>query len=276
MAHRKAEAGKWRKRFLSAMARTANAGLSAQMAGVDRTTAFALRQRDAAFAADWVRARDWGRARVRAEGRPVHPAGRPRQARAGEAPPDPRALIVRHSKREGAQIVRAGEGRWSPAVEADFFAWLAAGFGVNHAATQIGFSTTALYQRRLKDPEFARRWAAMREEGLARNDELLIDSVPRTLDPEVIAAAEGLPRPTIAEAIQIQRLYRRDGEPGGRGRHRRWPQPARPFEYYRESIARKLDAITGARDSERLESGWLRDEDGNWIPPGWVRKDEAA
>jgi hypothetical protein len=27
---------------------------------------------------------------------------------------------------------------------------------------------------------------------------------------------------------------------------------------------------------EKLASGWSQDEDGNWIPPGWVRKDEAA
>lgn len=276
MAHRKGQAGKWRKRFLGAMARTANAGLSAQMAGVDRTTAFALRQRDPAFAAAWVRARDWGRARVKVEGRPAFACGRPRQARPGEAPADARALIVRLSKREGSQIVRAGEGRWSPAVEADFFAWLAAGFGVNHAARQIGFSTTALYQRRLRDPDFAARWAKIREEGLARNDELLIDSVPRTLDPEVMAAAEDLPRPTIAEAIQIQRLYRGDGEQGRRGRRGGWPKPPPSFDEVRGNILKKLSAITGFRDAERLASGWVQDEAGNWIPPGWVRKGEAT
>src|SRR5687768_13249759 len=149
MAHKAAEAGKWRKRFLSAMARTANARLAAQMAGVDHSTAYQLRERDPGFARDWVRARDWGRARVKAEGRPVHACGRPRAARAGEAPEDMRALVVRRSKREGVQIVRAGEGRWTPEAEADFFAWLAAGFGVNHAARQIGFSTVALYRRRM-------------------------------------------------------------------------------------------------------------------------------
>lgn len=275
MAHKKEQAGKWRKRFLGAMARTANAGLSAQMAGVDRTTAFGLRKRDPGFAADWVRARDWGRARAKAEGRPVFPSGRPQRARAGEAPPDPRALIVRLSKREGSQIVRAGEGRWSPAVEADFFAWLAAGFGVNHAARQIGFSTTALYRRRLQDPDFAARWAKVREEGLGRNDGLLIDSVPRTLDPDVIAAAEGLPSPTIAEAIQIQRLYRRDGEEGGRGGRSGWSGRRRSLEEVHDSILHKLSAIARVRDVEKLAEGWVRDEAGNWIPPGWERKDAA-
>jgi Ni/Co efflux regulator RcnB len=275
MAHRKEVAGKWRKRFLGAMARTANAGLSAQMAGVDRTTAFALRKRDPGFAADWVRARDWGRARAKAEGRPVFDCGRPRQPRRGGAPADARELIVRLSKREGAQIVRAGEGRWSPAVEADFFAWLTAGFGVNHAARQIGFSTNALYRRRLNDPDFAARWAKVREEGLGRNDELLIDAVPRTLDPEVMAAAADLPRPTIAEAIQIQKLYRSDGEGGAvRGRSA-WPARPRSLAEVHESILSKLSAIARVRDAGRLAEGWVRDEEGNWIPPGWARKDAA-
>jgi len=275
MAHKAKAAGKWRRRFLAALARTANAGLSARMAGVDRTTAFALRRRDPGFAADWVRARDWGRARVKAEGRPVFGCGRPRQARPGEAPADARALLVRRSKREGAQIVRAGEGRWSPAAEAEFFAWLAAGFGVSHAARQIGFSTQALYRRRLGDPDFAERWAKMREAGLERNDGLLIDSVPQALDPDVIAAAAGdLPRPTIAEAIQIQRLYRRDEEGGARGRSG-WPARPRSLGEVHESILGKLSTIAQARDAEKVAQGRVRDEEDNWIPPGWVRKDAA-
>ncbi len=277
MAHKKELAGKWRKRFLSAMARTANAELSAQMAGVDRTTAFGLRQRDPGFARDWARARDWGRARVEAEGRPVHACGRPRAARAGEAPQDSRSLVVRHSKREGAQIVRAGEGRWTAEAETEFFAWLAAGFGVNHAARQIGFSTKALYQRRLKDADFAGRWASMREAGLARNDELLIDSVPRALDPDVVAAAaEDLPRPTIAEAIRIQRLYRAPPSARSGAKEEKQEPPRRSGEEIFDTLSLRLRELQEQKAAGRLAEGWVRDEDGNWIPPGWVRKDEAA
>ena len=112
MAHRKDVAGKWRKRFLAAMARTANAGLSARMAGVDRTTAFALRKRDPGFASAWIRARDWGRARVKAQGRPVFAGGRPRSAGPDETL-DPRPLrCVRRRQREGAR----SSGRGRPAV----------------------------------------------------------------------------------------------------------------------------------------------------------------
>lgn len=272
MAHRKAIAGKWRRRFLSALARTANARLAAQMAGVDHTTAYQLRQRDPAFAAAWIRARDWGRARVKAEGRPVFAGGRPRPARAGEAPPDPRALVVRCSKREGVQVVRAGEGRWTPEAEETFFAWLGAGWGVRRAAKEAGFSTQAIYARRRLNPDFAERWAEAKGDGLERNDLLLIDSVQWTLDPEAVEAAEDLPRPTIAEAIRIQTLYRQGGSPGSGGGGRAWPARPRSLDEVRESILTKLSALARRRDSERLDEGWTQDEAGNWIPPGWVRK----
>jgi hypothetical protein len=243
--------GAWRSKFLSVLARTANARLSAESAGVDHTTAYQLRDRDPGFAAAWVRARAWGRARVKAEGRAVHACGRPRGS--GRGPPeDARALIVRRSKREGAQIVRAGEGRWSPAIEEDFFAWLVAGFGVRHSARAVGFSTVALYKRRAREPAFAARWDLAREEGKVRNDGLLIDAVPLALDPEVIEAAEDLPRPTIAEAIRIVGLYRREGRSGRRGRSHGPPEPR--IEEVRDEVLRRLRAIRAHRAEREGES----------------------
>jgi hypothetical protein len=272
MAHRKAIAGRWRRKFLSALARTANARLAAEMAGVDHTTAYQLRQRDPGFAAAWVRALAWGRARVRAQGRPVFANGRPRQARPGEAPPDPRPLTVRLSKREGSQIVRTGEGRWSPQSEERFFAWLGAGHGVRRAAKEAGFSTSAVYARRRLHPDFAARWTEAKSDGLERNDLLLIDSVQWTLDPEAVEAADTVPRPTIAEAIRIQRLYRSaEGEADGR-RGGSWPARPRSLAEVHDSILTKLSAIARVRDKQKLAEGWIQDEAGNWIPPGWVRK----
>ncbi|HEX6374335.1 MAG TPA: hypothetical protein VFZ91_01295 [Allosphingosinicella sp.] len=269
MAHRKRVAGRWRKRFLSALARTANARLAADMAGVDHSTAYSLRERDAGFAAAWVRARDWGRARVKAEGRPAYAGGRPRPAgRIGEAR-DPRPLKERRSRHGGTQIVRCGEGRMSPETDRIFFAHLAAGQGVRRSAAAAGFSTTALYNRRMTDPHFEAQWAAARDQCVARNDMLLIDAVPRTLDPEITEAAEGLPKPTIAEAIQIQRLYRpRDGEAGRRGRG----VPQRSAEEAIQSILTKIEAIERHEAPQKLAEGWTQDETGHWIPPGWVRK----
>jgi hypothetical protein len=272
MAHKKKYAGRWRRRFLSALARTANARLAAEMSGVDHTTAYQLRGRDPGFAADWLRARGWGRARVKAEGRPVFPGGRPRPARPGEAPPDPRPLIVRRSKREGSQIVRAGEGRWSPESEEDFFAYLVAGFGVRYSARAVGFSTVALYKRRAADPDFKARWDGAREEGRARNDALMIDAVPLALDPAVIEAAEDLPRPTIAEAIQIVRMYQPPPQGAAERRRLGSEPPRRSAKEIFDELAARVAEVKQEEAQKRLAQGWTQDEAGNWIPPGWVRK----
>ena len=269
MAKTTKKAAKWRRAFLSALARTANARLAAAMAGVDHATVYLLRQRDPGFAAAWPRARDWGRARVKAEGRPVHSNGRPQAAPRG-GPPDPRALVLRRSKREGAQIVRAGEGRWTPEAEGVFLDHLAAGFGVRYSAAAAGFSTTAVYARRRLSPDFGERWTEAKAHGIERNDMLLIDSVQWTLDPEAVEAAQHLPRPTIAEAIQIQRLYRPGGEEGG-GRRGRWTPRPRSLDEVRDSILTKLEAIGRHREREQLAEGWSKAEDGTMIPPGWVR-----
>jgi hypothetical protein len=282
MAHQKGQAGKWRRRFLGAMARTANAGLSAQMAGVDRTTAFALRQRDPGFARDWIRARDWGRARVKAQGQPVHPGGRPRSAGPAEEL-DPRPLKARRCRHGGTEVVRCGEGRMSPESDRIFFSHLAAGYGLRRSAAKAGFSKQALYARRTIDPEFEAQWEAAKAQCLARNDMLLIDSVPRTLDPETADAAEDLPRPTIAEVIRITRMYRSaPGAGSGRGAGRAAgpaaaaEPPVPDAKHIFDELSERVREIKLAQAKGKLAEGWTQDEWENWIPPGWVRKDEAA
>lgn len=272
---RKKRAGAgWRKRFLGAMARTANAKLSARMAGVDFTTAYQLRKRDAGFAAAWVRARDWGRARVEAEGRAVFACGRPRRARPAEMA-EIGELRVCHNKREGSQKVRVGDGRWTQEAEDSFLEWLAAGHGIRRSAERAGFSYNAVWARRRLHADFAERWDQAKAQGSERNDFLLLDSVQWTLDPEAVEAAEQLPRPTIAEAIRIQRMFRAGGQSGGGGgphRRRGRGPPEKTFEQSMKSILDKIEAIERHEEPEKLAAGWTRDKAGNWIPPGWVRK----
>jgi hypothetical protein len=89
---------------------------------------------------------------------------------------------------------------------------------------------------------------------------------------EVIAAAAGdLPRPTIAEAIQIQKLYRARDGPNGAPLPE--PPPRSDEKELAEAILTKLDMLERRRSAKRLAEGWIRDPEGNWIPPGWVRKD---
>jgi hypothetical protein len=278
---RKKRAGAgWRRRFLAGLARTANARLAAEMAGVDHTSAYQLRERDPGFAAAWLRARDWGRARVAAEGRPAHPGGRPSDSRkeealtaspVPEAPPPAPALVVRPSRREGGQVVRAGEGRWTQAAEELFLAELAATANVRAAARAADFSTTAVYARRMRDPGFAARWDEARAQGEARIDLHLIHAVDRALDPETVAAADARPAPSIAEAIQIARMFRSAGRGGGSARAGAAAPRPRAAEEARATILARIAALERHRGRERIAQGWVRDEAGNWIPPGWVR-----
>jgi hypothetical protein len=252
------------------MARTANAKLSATMAGVDRSTPFELRKRDPVFAAAWVRARAWGRARVKAAGQAVHACGRPRRAPPAEAL-DPRPLKERRSRHGGTEIVRCGEDQMSPETDRIFFANLAAGHGIRRSAAAAGFSTTALYNRRMIDPQFQSQWLAARDQCLARNDMLLIDCVPRTLDPQASEAADDLPRPTIAEAIRITRLYRPPASAREAARRAAEPEPRISAKEVFDALSERLAEIERDGAQAKLDQGWIEDEEGNWIPPGWTK-----
>lgn len=95
----------------------------------------------------------------------------------------------------------------------------------------------------------------------------------RRLRPRVgfaVEAAEALPRPTISEAIRIQRLYR----PPAGARDRPGPEPERPRRDVNELIdliGARLAEIEQEQAQAKIDSGWVQDETGYWIPPGWVR-----
>lgn len=44
-------------------------------------------------------------------------------------------------------------------------------------------------------------------------------------------------------------------------------------EEVKQSILTKIEAIKRHREPERLAQGWIRLDDGHWIPPGWARVD---
>lgn len=88
--------------------------------------------------------------------------------------------------------------------------------------------------------------------------------------------ARSLAEQTIAEAIRIARLYRTPAErsaPGPKKEER--PPPVDAGRIFDELSAR-VEEIKREGAGAKLASGWAQDEDGNWIPPGWVRRDGAA
>jgi hypothetical protein len=125
-----------------------------------------------------------------------------------------------------------------------FLGYLEAGHGIGRSARLTGFSATAFYNRRNNDPRLAEGWELAKAGGVARNEALLIDAVPRALDPAEAGEAKDLPAPSFAEAIRIVALFR--AKEGG-ARRRRWEVEAPPIEQVRDEVLRRLAAMRAHR-----------------------------
>lgn len=205
----------WRRAFLRELARGGSVALAAETVGIDRSSAYQARRRNAAFAASWERALAAARAGLAVAVSPgANGAGgsgddgsgcraRPySESRASEHPlphaggESARAVLtarkaprlrsgecVRASKAGRPCVVRAGPGRWSVAGERAFLAVLAATANVRAAARAAGVSTQAAYRRRRQWPGFAAAWDEAKAEGWERLELLLIHAATTTLDP---------------------------------------------------------------------------------------------
>jgi hypothetical protein len=241
---------------------------------VDKGTAYTLRRRDWGFAHEWRWAKLFADGRVGAafaegplhrlrrspspanagEGKGVRHCSHARSVAAGSAQDEREEsgsrLVLRFNKREGAQLVRVGAGRWSNLTEARFTSALEATGNVRAAAAAAGVTTTALYNRRKRYPLLEAQWAAAREAGCRTVSLMLIDAAEAALDPDLDAAALGLPEVSVTEALAILRLHRFE-EPGApthagersASRARRQAIEDMPLEAVRDEILRRLDAI---------------------------------
>ena len=210
----------WRRVFLRELARGGSVALAAEACGIDRSSAYQARKRNAAFAASWERALETARARLGAE--VAGAAGSPSRLREGSgvgadgdegglrAHPQPLGLrpvsdspqaggegkrarpilraneVIRSSKKGRVCIARAGEGRWSAKSERLFLEELTASANVRAAAQAAGVSTVTVYNRRKLWPEFAAQWEEAKAQGYARLEMLLIQAATATLDPEPV------------------------------------------------------------------------------------------
>ena len=259
----------WQQPFLDALARTGNVRIAAAEAGVDYTSAYARRQRDAGFAEAWA-----GVLREQEAGEeseyPLSPLA------CGESPSPAKGRgvlaeewVMRCSTSGAAQIVRAGAGRWSAVRETRFFVALAECANVRRAAAAAGVSSQAIYARRLKDRNFRAQWDAAIEAGKARLETYLIEAADRTFDPETLPVGDGLPRVSVAEALAILRLKGGSGAAAKGGHDEREADDGQ--QEYQEACQRVVARLErmGARDrKDRLEAGWS-EVDGEMVPPGF-------
>ena len=268
---------RWLVSFLRALERTGEVRAAAWNAGIDFSTAYARRRVHREFAAAWAAALERGRvARDSARGEEL--AGKVEGLRRTPSPGSPAASPTSPAEGGGAehvisngQLKRIGPGRWSGAKEQALLTELAWSGNLRRGCKAAGVSKEALSKRRLKDRHLDDACNAAIEIARARLNGLVVEAANRTFDPDELPAGEDAgPTVTVAEAIQILKFG------AGRGAADAEAASEQPdIETVRERLEKKMRALGLLEEPERkLAAGW-RIVDHDWIPPGWVRAEEA-
>jgi hypothetical protein len=232
----------WESAFLNALERCGVASEAARLAGTGVRNAYKRRKGNPTFAAAW----DAAVALHRSE------AGRrAMSAVAAEG-------VAYNSGPDGAKLVRAGQSRWSARGEEAFLTELTVNANVKRAAKAAGFSTAAVYKRRLKDKRFAAAWEAAIETGKARVQAYLVEAATRTFDPDELPIGDEreIPKVSIGEAINIAKLGSSNGSGrAGKGRHHAdpyfdgWEEEHEQYQAAVDSIVAWLERLR-----ERMEA----------------------
>jgi hypothetical protein len=200
---------RWAAVFLKQLEQTGNVRLAAERAGVDFTTAYQRRKRHSDFAERWegaLAAVALRQGQEEGDGEEAHTPEIPSTIFGGPPPRD--KLGEETVLRPDGKVARVGEGRWSKRSEEAFLVELTATGSVRMAARAAGFSTAALYKRRLKDRHFCAAWDAAVEAGKARVQAYLVEAATRTFDPDELPIADDreIEKVSISEAINIAKM----------------------------------------------------------------------
>jgi hypothetical protein len=128
----------------------------------------------------------------------IHPSVNGSPPRPGE---DGRELVI-----SGGKARRVHAARWSKAAERTFFAALADTSNVQAAADACGFSTQAIYERRLRSDAFREQWAAAVETARARLGLGVIELAKEGIEAMLAGVPGEAPKISISEALQILKL----------------------------------------------------------------------
>lgn len=245
---------RWVAAFLRALERSGEVEAAARDAAVDKSTAYQRRKAhrefadawDAALAARKDRRAEEDRAAVE-ELRTRHDPSTIRSAAYGP-PPHPR--IGSGAREEltvaAGQLKRVAAGRWNKAAERRFFAALADTANVKAAADAAGFSTTAVYARRLRNPLFREQWAAAVETGRARLELALIEAANRAFETATADVPAEAPGVSVSEALQILKIGAHERPPIGADGRRRLNAGRAPITGWRAT----------RKSRTRWRSGW--------------------
>lgn len=265
-----------KEQFLAILGETGNRRIAAEAIGVEPRLMDQRRRFD-----PWLD-RQWGEALARAERRLAGASGPLDTGRAFN--------VIRKGAGGRTQIVAAGPKRWSRKSEDTFLAALGMCGNVAAAARAAGFSESCIWQRRRKYPAFAAAMEAVLEEAeiriefrmAAMGSELAAAGLERwdagedgsTTGPDAPGGAVSGPCPPepFDPDLAFRFLKWREGKRLGRQPARGRATPRRmTFEEAIGALDKKLKAFGARHERERLAQGWVKDENGYMIPPGWVR-----
>ena len=152
---------------------------------------------------------------------------------------------VRQAKNGKTQVIRTKGKRWSDKAEEVFLEELAATCNVTASAEKAGFSTVAIYRRRMHWPSFAAAWEQSLAQGFARLEVQLVELATDSLRVGEIAGDAPAPAMSVDQALNLLRLHRASVRGGAPQRYDARALPPDP-EAVRASILRKIEAVERA------------------------------
>ena len=164
----------------------------------------------------------------------------------------PPGASVRPAKNHQTKLIRTRGKRWSLAAEERFLTHLAASANISAAAEAAGFSTTAIYKRRLREPGFAARWAQALEVGYIRLECLALEAGAATLAGTPLDTGAALPPMTAADVLNLLRLHCAAVK-GGSPQRYAWRAQEPDIEQVRAEVLRRV-AVMERSEREPVEN----------------------
>ena len=253
------KAPEWADVFIAELEATGNVSAAARAAGVTPGAAYNRRTRIPGFAARW----EWA----------LDTASRSGPVQAQPLPHRREGMIVAARGCGGAKLVRSSRKTWTEKAEEGFLGELAASANVARAAEAVGFSAASAYRRRYSSPGFALAWERAIAVGRSKIEAMLVEAAGVSLDPAVLEPPEGMARVSVSEGIAIVKMLQKTGQGGPELGEEAEKQEAGEAT---ERILSRLKRIHERDRAEKLAAGWTEVEDGVFVPPGWVRAEEAV
>jgi len=242
--------------FLRALRRTGNVREAARTVGVANAVLYRRRRAHPDFAQRWDAAQAVAQARLHARGAQDAPIADERGLRTMGGEP-----VVMRGPEGRLQVRRCHPGKVTRACEQAFLSALSATANVALSAAAAGVTPVPMYQRRRRNPGFAREWRLALERGYERIEQALLagfrpdaqrDDAWRHNDPPPI------PPMTANQALQLLYLHQKEArlraEPPHLKRRRGESGEAhslRLAEMYKEAQRRDREAFEIAEAARR-------------------------